>query len=78
MDRLMEKKQSQIIESQARKDESIRTAQERSEWLYAKNNASLLIANHPSFQTMDSKHIAEAVISLATKIKNGQPTEPFS
>ncbi len=81
MDRLMEKKSSQIAEAQHNKAEQIAQAQDRSAWMWAKNNASLLIAEIIKFEmrqpSYDEDEIAKRVLSLATKIYNGEPVTPF-
>lgn len=76
MDRVMEKKANLIGEAQDRKERSIHAAQDRSAWMWAKTNASTLIANHIDFKFIPADQIAEQVIQLATKIYNGEPTEP--
>lgn len=63
---------------QDKKSESIAKAQDRSAWMWAKTNASTVLANHPSLQQMPRQDIAEFILDLATKIYNGEPTEPFS
>ena len=79
MDRLMEKKSTQIAEAQSNKAQQIAQAQDRSAWMWAKTNASTLIANSDAIKGYGSlKEIADAVIELATKIYNGELTEPFA
>lgn len=57
------------------KKENIHQAQDRTAWMWAKNNASELIAHHPVFKNDDSNQldIAKQVLNLATKIYNGEP-----
>lgn len=76
MERVMEKKANMIGEAQATKAQNIAAAQDRSAWMWAKTNASTLLAG--SFgKEENNKYIAEAVLDLATKIYNGEPNEPF-
>lgn len=75
MDRLMEKKSTQIAESQQRKEESIAKAQDRSAWMWAKTNASTLLGDSMSSANTDT--IARRVLELATEIYNGEPLKPF-
>lgn len=75
----MDNKKTETFEKlQDRKAGQIEKAQDRSAWMWAKNNASTLLAAHPGFQTMKPQDVATQVIELATKIYNGEPTEPFS
>lgn len=80
MDRIMEKKADSIAMSQDKKAQNIAQAQDRSAWMWAKNNASSLIANQkPSAMDIRSlDEIADMVLDLATKIYNGEPTSPFN
>lgn len=76
MDRIMEKKAGLISEAQGRKEQSIREAQDRTAWMWAKNNATELLAGTiPSSYTKEA--IAKEVLELATEIYNGEPTKPF-
>ncbi len=75
MDRLMEKKSTQIAEAQSNKAQQIAQAQDRSAWMWAKTNASTLIGDSMSSANNDT--IANRILDLATKIYNGEPTEPF-
>jgi len=76
--------QKVVSEAMAVKAENIKEAQDRSAWMWAKNNASTLIA--ALIQSSDlstriaisSERLDEKVIDLATKIYNGEPIEPFS
>jgi hypothetical protein len=77
MDRIMDKKANLISEAQQRKEQSIAAAQDRTAWMWAKNNASELLAGTFTSEVSNS-YITECVIELATKIYNGEPTEPFS
>lgn len=80
MDRIVEKKASLIAEAQTEKAKNIAAAQDRSAWMWAKNNASLLIANHPQYKekSLYTNEITQMVNELATKIYNCEPTEPFN
>lgn len=76
MDRIMDKKANLISEAQQRKEQSIAAAQDRTAWMWAKNNATeLLTGTFPQGTPQDT--IADVVIELATKIYNGEPTTPF-
>lgn len=77
MDRVMEKKASMIGEAQSIKAQNIAQAQDRSAWMWAKNNASTLLASRGIGSTTPASEIANMVIDLATKIYNGEPVEPF-
>lgn len=80
MDRVMEKKAGMISEAQDVKAQNIRAAQDRSAWMWAKTNASTLIANSVGMmEDLDSlDRISQAVEELATKIYNSEPTTPFN
>lgn len=75
MDRVMEKKGAMISEAQDVKAKNIAAAQDRSAWMWAKNNASTLYGD--SLYNRPNEDIALLVLDLATKIYNGEPTEPF-
>lgn len=77
------KKSEEIIQTSQQIQEDIsrrvHAAQDRTAWMYAKNNASTLLAakeGHTVGKTI--QNIAADVILLATLIYNGEPTEPFS
>lgn len=78
MDRIMEKKQAGIAESQETKAKNIAEAQDRSAWMWAKTNASTLIANNPVCKEYTITEIFEQVEILATKIYNSEPLTPFN
>lgn len=65
-----------IEEAQQNKAKNIAEAQDRSAWMWAKNNASMLLQTRVNGLTEDQ--IANKVLDLATKIYNGEPTEPFN
>lgn len=71
-----QQKEASITKMQDRKAESIEKAQDRSAWMWAKTNASTLLGTRLSNET--NEKIASEVIDLATKIYNGELTEPFS
>lgn len=75
MDRLMDKKASQIGEFQQNKATQIAEAQDRSAWMWAKTNASTLIGD--SMSSANNNTIANRVLDLATMIYNGEPLRPF-
>jgi len=79
MDRIMEKKGTLIAESQQRKEKSILAAQDRSAWMWAKTNASSIIAS-PAYieKGLTIPELEDRVLKLATLIYNGEPTEPFT
>lgn len=71
-------KQAQIEKSMDKKAQQIEQAQDRSAWMWAKNNASLLVAHRLSNVVPKSREeLADEVIELATLIYNGEPTKPF-
>lgn len=75
MDRIMDKKVASIAEAQATKAKSIADAQDRSSWMWAKNNACMLIAHNPDLNKGNiDKNL---IISLATSIYNAEPLLPF-
>ncbi len=65
--------------AQERKEASIEKAQDRSAWMWAKTNASTLLAGNAHFQQQNfgEDMIVAQVIGLATKIYHGEPTTPF-
>lgn len=68
-----------IKEAQANKAKSIAEAQDRSAWMWAKTNASTILQNADGrFAGKSNEEIANEIIDLATKIYNGEPTEPFN
>ena len=69
-------KEKVIGEAMEKKSQNIKEAQDRSAWMWAKTNASTLLGT--SLATYNNKEISEAVLDLATKIYNGEPTEPFN
>lgn len=73
-------KTEQIKEAQASKARSIAEAQDRSAWMWAKTNAATILAGTERFKDplLTNKQISDIVIDLATKIYNGEPTEPFN
>ncbi len=76
MKHIAEEKKKDIEGFQQSKAKSIAEAQDRSAWMWAKTNASTLLAG--KFTGLDNQGIAELVLDLATKIYNGEPTEPFT
>jgi len=75
----MEKKSDMIGQAQERKEQSIARAQDRSAWMWAKTNASTLLSLMPeALKGKNSDAIADMVVTLATKIYNGEPLVPFS
>lgn len=77
MDRVMEKKATMIGEAQTAKAQHIAEAQDRSAWMWAKNNASTLLASRGISPITPIDGIADMVTDLATKIYNAEPTTPF-
>lgn len=65
----MKKNNEHIIEAQQRKEKSIAAAQDRTAWLWAKNNAVELLKG--------GDWSIEKVNELATEIYNLEPTKPF-
>ncbi len=73
------KKEETITKFQDRKTQDIAKAQDRSAWMWAKNNAATLLAIRGEFfANKNNSIIAQEVIDLATKIYNAEPTEPFT
>lgn len=66
-----------IEEMQEKKAKSIEAAQDRSAWMWAKNNAADLVAKHPAFKDLYMTDVLPTVEKLATKIYNLEPIEPF-
>ena len=65
------------LEVQAVKTQSIAQAQDRTALMWAKNNASELVANHPAYKNLkDEVEVEMAVEALASKILNMDLT-PF-
>ena len=62
------------LETKAR---NIAQAQDRSAWMWAKNNASDLVANHPAFKFLDKAQLIKEIEEIATKIYNAEPLAPF-
>lgn len=71
-------KTQQMNEVMDKKATNIKEAQDRSAWMWAKNNASTLLASRGIGSTTPASEIANMVIDLATKIYNGEPNEPFN
>lgn len=71
-------KAQEIEKAMDKKAGQIAQAQDRSAWMWAKNNAAMLLANHPLFKDLRPQEIAPRTIELATKIYNGEPDEPFT
>lgn len=76
MDRLIEKKQTGIIEAQGRKEESIGKAQDRSAMMWAKYGACELVANHPAFKDLNEVEVVTKISRLANQIYHDQ-LSPF-
>lgn len=70
-------KNQQVKELMQDKARNIEAAQDRSAWMWAKNDASTLLANKTT-QYASLEDMADSVIRLATLIYNGEPIEPFS
>lgn len=77
MDRIMDKKTQSIEVAQERKNINIEKAQDRSAWMWAKTNASTLLAGRGVSPNTPIDGIADMVLDLATKIYHGEPTNPF-
>lgn len=68
-----------IQEAQETKARNIEQAQDRSAWMWAKNNASQLISSTNYIgRNLDSQQMVDLVLEIATKIYNGEPLEPFN
>ena len=68
-------KSNQIAKAQDNKAQQIAKAQDRSAWMWAKTNACTLYGD--SMKDYGVEVIAENILTLATKIYNGEPVEPF-
>lgn len=73
-------KTATIEKAMDKKAQNIAQAQDRSAWMWAKTNASTLLAGSMNSinGTLDNQLIASKVIHLATLIYNGEPFEPFT
>lgn len=72
-------KTAQINQAMDKKAQQIHAAQDRSAWMWAKTNASTLISNTQFVKNYENlNQVANDVVELATKIYNGEPTEPFT
>lgn len=71
-------KTAKIEEAMEKKNQNIQAAQDRSAWMWAKNNAAMLVANAIDTQHMNVMEKLPLVINIATKIYNAEPTEPFT
>lgn len=78
MERIMEKKDTLIAQSQERKSKSIEEAQDRSAWMWAKTNASTLIANSNLYKDYPADKLFIVIEELATQIYNSEPLVPFN
>lgn len=69
-----------IAEAQAVKAKNIAEAQDRTAWMWAKNNATDIITstNLRDGETSNAEEMVDNIIKLATKIYNAEPTEPFN
>ena len=77
-DRIIEKKQAGIVESQERKASNISQAQDRNEVMWAKRNASEIVAHHPVYKNLkDEVEVEMAIEGLAAKILHMDLT-PFN
>lgn len=63
-------KTSQIKEAQARKEASIAAAQDRTQTMWAKNNACTLIAHHPAFKELTEEQVKSKIADLTNAILN--------
>lgn len=69
--------QKQIVEAQDRKAQNVSQAQDRNEKMWAKTNASTLVANHPAYKELQTpQDVEDAVSQLASKILNDE-LQPF-
>ena len=76
-DRIIEKKQAGIVESQERKASNISQAQDRNEVMWAKYSAAEIVAHHPAYRNLkDEVEVEMAVEALASKILHNSLT-PF-
>lgn len=71
-------KEKSIEKAQENKNRNIQAAQDRSAWMWAKNNAVMLIANHDSYKFVSINEMERTIEDLATKIYNFEPITPFN
>lgn len=69
------RKADDIAKAQENKATQIAAAQDRSAWMWAKNNATLLIANNDDLKNREN--LIGLVGELATDIYNLEPHKPF-
>lgn len=72
----MKDKTETITKAMDAKKENIQEAQDRSAWMWAKNNATTLYGDSMK-EWLNPQDIADKIIELATKIYHGKPTDPF-
>ena len=70
-------KTGQIKEAMETKARHIHEAQDRSAWMWAKNNSALLIANNDQYKNLPASELLEALTDMATNIYNAEPNKPF-
>lgn len=66
-----------IEEAQERKAQHIAEAQDRSAWMWAKNNAAELVANNDQYKNKPYGEQLDIINELATSIYNQEPLRPF-
>uniref|UniRef100_A0A6H1ZU35 Uncharacterized protein n=1 Tax=viral metagenome TaxID=1070528 RepID=A0A6H1ZU35_9ZZZZ len=69
-------KTSAIKEAQSRKEASIAAAQDRTQTMWAKNNACTLVAHHPVFKDLNEGQVKSKIIDLTNAILN-MDLQPF-
>ena len=75
---MLKAKEASIEKAQNRKEKSIEVAQDRSAWMWAKNNATSLVASHRAYANLSAQEIEDTIEELATKINNFEPLTPFN
>lgn len=69
-------KTNQIREAQTNKANQISKAQDRTAMLWAKVNASTLVAHHPAYKELSIEEVERKISELASKILNDE-LQPF-
>ena len=74
---MMAMKTAQIDKAMDKKARSIHEAQDRSAWMWSKNNASMLVANNDSTKNLPLSEQIDLIVDMATNIYNSEPSKPF-
>jgi hypothetical protein len=66
------------LEVQKEITRNVVAAQDRTAWMWAKNNAAMLVANHQAYKFYSEEKVLDLVEDMATKIYNFEPLTPFN